>query len=180
MFSKHFYSSVFFSLFFLTVSTHCLDNSFSSRVLRMMYDYLLAQPRQHQVTVDVICFEIRQQHRLTPKVPRETLKGLFYISYFSTQLNLMHCERKNCNLAPVYNMISHETLESTFPPDVHWKAFKSVLKCPRENWLLGWLPLLLSKLLSNPRHFKVHWTFSSIAKAAFTYQVASFKLRKPQ
>ena len=120
MFSKHFYSSVFFSLFFLTVSTHCLDNSFSSRVLRMMYDYLLAQPRQHQVTVDVICFELDSSIPIDPQSPKgDSERAFFYISYLSTQLNLMHCERKNCNLAPVYNMISHETLESTFPPDVH-------------------------------------------------------------
>ena len=45
----------------------------------MMYDYLLAQPRQHQVTVDVICFELDSSIPIDPQSPKGDSERAFFI-----------------------------------------------------------------------------------------------------
>ena len=87
-------------------------------------------------TLDVICWEIRR--RWPSQVPGRLWKG----SYI--EFDALRPEKWwSLDSRLLYSQISHETLESIFPPDVHWKAFKKVSwNVLRENWLLGWLPPL--------------------------------------
>ena len=61
----------------------------------MMYDYLLAQPRQHQVTVDVICFELDSSIPIDPQSPKGDSEraSLYFLFFYSIEFDALRKEK---------------------------------------------------------------------------------------